>query len=72
MSDRSHGHRKSGSKDLRDPVLLAGGEGKYQDMEFAATNDHDAGGNAGIQRSGSLRAGLKKRIGSLRKKKADD
>jgi hypothetical protein len=51
--------------------MLAGGEGRYQDMEFAATNDHDAGGNAGVQRSSSLRAGLKKRIGSLRKKRAD-
>lgn len=66
MSDRSN------KKDHRDPVELAGGESKYVDMEFAKTNDHDAGGNAGVQRSGSLRAGLKKRIGSLRRKKDSD
>jgi hypothetical protein len=63
MSDRSNG-----KKDRRDPVELAGGESKYVDMEIANTNDHDAG----VQRSGSLRAGLKKRIGSLRRKKDSD
>jgi hypothetical protein len=63
MSDRSN---------KKDPVELAGGESKYVDMEIANTNDHDAGKNMGVNRSGSLREGLKKRIGSLRRKKERD
>ena len=55
-----HDQERSGTLDRRDPVAIAGDDGKYVDMEIA---------NA--KRSGSL-SGLKKRIGSLRKKRHDD
>lgn len=60
--------KRDGTLDARDPVDIAGGESKYVDMELAKTHDSDANRH----RSGSLREGLKKRIGSLRKKNRDD
>lgn len=60
--------KQNGTLDNRDPVHIAGDDGKYADMAFANTHDTDAG----VRRSGSLREGLKKRIGSIRKKRADD
>ncbi|KAF7196772.1 hypothetical protein HII31_01911 [Pseudocercospora fuligena] len=66
--DQLYKNRKQrGSLDNRDPVDIAGGEGHYVDAEIAHTNDTDSG----MRRKGSLRDGLKKRIGSLRKKRAD-
>ena len=60
--------QREGPIDSRDPVDIAGGQDKYVEMESARTRDNDAG----VKRSGSLRDGLKKRIGSLRKKHRDD
>ena len=71
MQDRAHvtrdyeEARRNGTLDTRDPVTIAGGEGKYVDMEIANSHDTD------INRSGSLKGTLKKRIGSLRGKKDD-
>ncbi|KAF2163998.1 hypothetical protein M409DRAFT_68224 [Zasmidium cellare ATCC 36951] len=59
--------KENGTLDNRDPVHIAGDDAKYADMQFANSHDTDAG----VRRSGSLREGLKKRIGSLRKKRAD-
>lgn len=58
--------KRNGSLDARDPIDIAGGESRYVDMELANAKDND------IKRSGSLRQGLKKRIGSLRKKSRDE
>lgn len=60
--------QRAGAIDSRDPVEIAGGQDKYVEMEFAHTRDADAR----VKRSGSLRDGLKKRIGSLRRKHHDD
>lgn len=51
------------SLDQRDPVEIAGGEGRYADLQYAADVDAHP-----VKRSGSLRDGIKRRIGSLRKK----
>lgn len=60
---------RDGLIDNRDPVDIAGGESRYVDNEIAHTNDIETG----RERSGSgLRDGLKKRIGSLRKKARSD
>ena len=59
--------KANGTLDDREPVHIAGDDGKYAEMEFANSRDTDAG----VRRSGSLREGLKKRIGSLRKKRDD-
>lgn len=51
--------------DDRDPVDIAGDDGKYTDLQYSADTD------AHVKRTGSLRRageGLKKRIGSLRRK----
>ncbi|KAI5366544.1 hypothetical protein Slin14017_G041840 [Septoria linicola] len=56
--------KENGTLDNRDPVTIAGGEAAYAD--YANTHDADTGRNRSD--SGGLRAGLKKRIGSLRKK----
>lgn len=60
--------KRNGTLDTRDPVQIAGGESKYVDMELAHTHDTDSH----KRHSGGLREGLKKRIGSLRKKGRDD
>lgn len=58
--------KQNGTLDTRDPVHIAGEDGKYADMELAHTHDtdHRRSGSGGLH-------GLKKRIGSLRKKRAD-
>ncbi|CAK4030896.1 Hypothetical predicted protein [Lecanosticta acicola] len=58
--------KRHGSLDGRDPIDIAGGESRYVDMQLANAKDND------IRRSSSLRQGLKKRIGSLRKKNRDE
>lgn len=73
ISQEYHNAQRKGTLDDRDPVRIAGDDGRYADLEIANTKDNDAGGN--LRRGGSLRAvgdGLKKRIGSLRKKHKDD
>lgn len=67
LQENSHLMKDHNKNKETDPVHIAGDDGKYVDMELANTHDTDAG----IRRSGSLREGLKKRIGSLRKKRAD-
>lgn len=66
MSDRSHIKGKGRDPiDKRDPVDIAGDEGRYSDLQYAADTD------AHVNRTGSLRKasdGLKRRIGSLRGK----
>jgi len=77
MQDRSrisrdyHAAERNGTLDRRDPVEIAGGESKYVDLEIAQARSS----TTDVQRTSSIRqAGesLKKRIGSLRKKKNDD
>lgn len=72
MNDYDKSARK-GTLDPRDPVEIAGDDGKYADLEIAQA---DASGSGGISRpraeSGGLKEGLKKRIGSLRKKHRDE
>ncbi|KAK3706294.1 hypothetical protein LTR37_012809 [Vermiconidia calcicola] len=55
---------RDGTLDQRDPVHIAGDDGKYADMEFANSKDTDAG----HKHSGSM-GGLKQKIGSLRHRK---
>lgn len=69
MSDNAFKKAKeNGTLDNRDPVTIAGGEAAYAD--YARANDVDVARNRSD--SGGLRAGLKKRIGSLRKKNRAD
>ena len=72
MSDYDKSTHKD-TLDSRDPVQIAGGEPRYADMEIARA---DASGSGGISRpraeSSGLREGLKKRIGSLKKKHRDE
>lgn len=60
--------KRDGSLDNRDAAVIAGSDARRADMEIANTRDNDAS----VGRSGSLRAGLKKRIGSLKKKAHHD
>jgi len=53
--------------DERDPIEIAGDDAKYTDLQHAA--DVDAHPN---RRHGSLKEGLKRRVGSLRKKGLDE
>ena len=72
MTDRSgqkkyHEAERRGKLDPRDPVEIAGDDGKYVDMELAAearANDRDVKGHG----FGSL----KKRIGSLKHRQRDE
>lgn len=64
MSNRPRDRK---SMDTRDPVEIVGGEAQYSDLQYAADVDAHP-----IQRKGSLKAGLKKRIGSIRKKGLDE
>ncbi|KAK4565481.1 hypothetical protein LTR86_004098 [Recurvomyces mirabilis] len=60
-----------GSLDDRDPVVIAGDDRKYADLEYKNRED----GESSAHKSGSMRQvgeGLKKRIGSLRHKKNDE
>lgn len=73
MQDRSrisheyHDAERRGTLDSRDPVDIAGDEGKYVDLEVANMRAK-AANTATSSESGGLREGLKKRIGSLKKK----
>ena len=76
MEDRAHltedYHRaeRKGTLDQRDPVEIAGDDGKYADLEFAAAGSSNNG--RARRSSGGVGGSLKKRIGSLRHhKKAD-
>lgn len=68
MRDYDKAERK-GTLDARDPVEIAGGDAPYAEMELSKA---EASGSGGISRpregSGGLREGLKKRIGSIKKK----
>lgn len=62
---------RNGTLDKRDPMDIAGGQAKYVELE----NKNDKEYNSNINRSSSLRLageGLKKRLGSLRRKNRDD
>lgn len=62
---------RNGALDKRDPMDIAGGQAKYVELE----NKNDKEYNSNINRSSSLRLageGLKKRLGSLRRKNRDD
>ncbi|GAB7364437.1 hypothetical protein MBLNU230_g4978t1 [Neophaeotheca triangularis] len=78
LQDRSHlkkEHREAGQKgklDARDPVEIAGDDGAYADLQHANDRDLPNSSAGGIGRSGSLKAGLKRRIGSLRHRKDRD
>ena len=66
-----HKAERNGTLDPRDPVVIAGGDAKYAELQYA--NDNSLQSN--VKRTGSLRAageGLKKRFGSLGKKSGDD
>lgn len=69
-----HNAERQGTLDTRDPVEIAGNDGKYVDAEMASyANSRD--NDAAVKRTGSLRAAgdsLKKRIGSLRHKNHED
>ena len=76
MGDRSqinrdyHRAERKGLLDARDPVEIAGNDAKYVEAEQAAyARDNDA---SDVKRSGSIRADLKKRIGSLRHRNRDE
>jgi len=80
MGDRAHikqdyhNAQRKGTLDARDPVEIAGGDGKYVDAElanYARSHDNDAT----VKRTVSIRAAgdsLKKRIGSLRHRNHDE
>jgi hypothetical protein len=70
MTNTSRGSRSgkaSGPSSPRDPLMISGNDGKSFDSDVA----HTHGADTGREQGNSLRAGLKKRIGSLRKKRAD-
>lgn len=75
MEDRAHLMKdyhtaeRDGTLDKRDPVAIAGDESKYVDAYYANSKDNDAARMGGIGRSGSIKEGIKKRIGSLRHRK---
>jgi hypothetical protein len=72
MEDRAqidadyHEAQRRGTLDDRDPVVIAGDDSKYVDMEIANSHDNDI--HSRPKRTGSLSGALKKRIGSLRHK----
>lgn len=72
MSDYDKSARK-GTLDQRDPVEIAGDDGKYAELEMA---NAEASGSGGISRpregSHSLKDGLKRRIGSLKHRHRDE
>lgn len=66
-----HNAERNGTLDKRDPVDIAGGQERYVDLEHKREREY----TSNINRTSSLRAageGLKKRIGSLRRKNKDD
>jgi len=67
MSDRDHNKKDRKGLDTRDPVEIAGGDARYTDLQHAADVDAHP-----VQRHGSLKEGLKRRIGSIRKKGLDE
>ena len=76
MDDRSHlmkdyrQRERDGTLDRRDPVVIAGGEGNYADMQIAAAAKQDGGAEPEVKKSGH--GSLRQRIGSLRHKNKDD
>jgi hypothetical protein len=58
--------KRDGTLDTRDPIAIAGDDGKYVDMEIANSNDADI--QSRPRRGSSITGTLKKRIGSLRHK----
>ncbi|KAK5135360.1 hypothetical protein LTR08_005302 [Meristemomyces frigidus] len=77
MEDRAHinqdFHRaeRKGMLDSRDPVEIAGDEGKYADMEHA-NNSSARDYEDGLRRKGSVVGSIKRRIGSLRHRHQDE
>jgi len=70
--DRSyHEAQRKGTLDTRDPVEIAGDDGKYADLEFKNMRDNYESSSSDPHRSKSVKESLKKRIGSLRKKKEE-
>ena len=73
MEDRTHlmkdyrEQERKGTLDQRDPVLIAGDDGKYADMEIANANDYDNG-----VKGDGVRGSIRKKIGSMRKKPQED
>lgn len=67
MSDYDKSKKDRKSIDARDPVAIAGDEGRYADLQHAADVDAHP-----IKRHGSLRDGLKRRFGSIKKKGLDE
>ena len=76
MDDRAginreyHAAERKGTLDARDPVEIAGNDGKYAEAEMANYGNNDT-----VRRTGSIRAAgdsLKRRIGSMRHRKNDD
>jgi len=53
--------------DSRDPVEIAGDDARYTDLQHAADVDAHP-----TRKHGSLKEGLKRRVGSLRKKGLDE
>lgn len=72
ISNDYHRAARKGTLDARDPVAIAGDDGKYAELEIANAR---ASTSDDVKRTGSLRAAgenLKKRIGSLRHRKQND
>ena len=67
MSDYDKAARK-GTLDARDPVEIAGGDAPYAEMEIANAEASGSGGISRPREGSGLKEGLKKRIGSLKKK----
>lgn len=79
LQDRSrisrdyHDAERRGELDPRDPVDIAGGEGRYVDLEVAdARANAEATSSDPNMNRGGIRGSLKKRIGSLKKKARDE
>ena len=77
MEDRAHIRKdyhdaeRKGTLDQRDPVEIAGDDGKYVDLEIA-NSPEASGSGSNVKRHSGIGGSLKKRIGSLRKKRHDD
>ena len=74
MQDRSrvsrdyHEAERRGQLDPRDPVEIAGDDGKYADLEIANIRAAEATSSDANMSRGGIKGSLKKRIGSLKKK----
>ena len=67
MSGHNQGKDRK-SLDTRDPIVIAGNDAKYTDLQHAADTD----AHPTPLRKGSIKEGLKRRIGSIRKKGLDE